>query len=233
MTNNGAVDLVNAQSGNIGSDRTSEKQKTQDQEPVRVLIIAENPLARLGLAALLTGQPGITVVGQTGSGGDLLTEISALHADVLLWDLDWNAAVERLSVLNEDSPPVLALLPSRGDAADAWAAGARGLLLHNADADEIATALVGVARGLAVFDPGLAAAVFPAPVPAPQEDLTPREREVLQLVAEGLPNKLIASRLKISEHTVKFHVNAILSKLNVASRTEAVVRAARLGLILL
>jgi two-component system, NarL family, nitrate/nitrite response regulator NarL len=226
MTNNGAVDLVNAQSGNIGSDRTSEKQKTQDQEPVRVLIIAENPLARLGLAALLTGQPGITVVGQTGSGGDLLTEISALHADVLLWDLDWNAAVERLSVLNEDSPPVLALLPSRGDAADAWAAGARGLLLHNADADEIATALVGVARGLA-------AAVFPAPVPAPQEDLTPREREVLQLVAEGLPNKLIASRLKISEHTVKFHVNAILSKLNVASRTEAVVRAARLGLILL
>jgi two-component system nitrate/nitrite response regulator NarL len=75
--------------------------------------------------------------------------------------------------------------------------------------------------------------LFPPPAPAPTEELTAREREVLQLLAEGLPNKAIAARLTISEHTVKFHVNAILTKLGVQSRTEAVVRAVRLGLIML
>jgi len=70
-------------------------------------------------------------------------------------------------------------------------------------------------------------------VPTPVEELTPRERHVLQLLAEGLPNKAIADRLGISEHTVKFHVSAIMSKLGAQSRTEAVTRAARLGLIIL
>jgi DNA-binding NarL/FixJ family response regulator len=93
-----------------------------------------------------------------------------------------------------------------------------------------------VALGLASLDPALAAALIPpqdqAPTP-PAEELTPRELEVLRLVAQGLPNKAIAQRLEISEHTVKFHVNAILGKLGVQSRTEAVVHATRLGLILL
>ena len=93
-----------------------------------------------------------------------------------------------------------------------------------------------MARGLTVVDPALAGAVFPArdrPLPAPVEDLTRRERSVLQLLAEGLSNKDIAARLDISEHTVKFHVNAILGKLGAHSRIEAVTRAARLGLLIL
>ena len=87
-----------------------------------------------------------------------------------------------------------------------------------------------------MFDPDLTGVLLPnaesSPTP-PVENLTPRELEVLQLLAEGLPNKTIARRLEISEHTVKFHVNAIMSKLNAQSRTEAVVRATQLGLILL
>jgi DNA-binding NarL/FixJ family response regulator len=99
-----------------------------------------------------------------------------------------------------------------------------------------------VARGLVVLDEGIAApllrpqgggAASPAEPDAPVEPLTPREVEVLQLLAEGLSNKLLGSRLGISEHTAKFHVNAILGKLGAQGRTDAVVRAARMGLILL
>ena len=89
---------------------------------------------------------------------------------------------------------------------------------------------------MVVLDPNLAAAVLPeiGRMPGrPMEELTPRELEVLRLLAEGLPNKTIAHRLDISEHTVKFHVNSILSKLGAHSRTEAVINATRLGLILL
>ncbi len=109
----------------------------------------------------------------------------------------------------------------------------------------MAAALLAVAEGLAVLDADFQQALAgpnPSSSPAPQyggdepppvEELTPRELEVLRLVAEGLPNKTIAQRLDISEHTVKFHVNALLGKLGVGSRTEAVVRATRLGLIFL
>ena len=96
--------------------------------------------------------------------------------------------------------------------------------------------LTAAARDLIIIDPPLAAPVLGARDPSsatPVEDLTPRELEVLGLLAEGLPNKAIARRLGISEHTVKFHVNAVLGKLGAQSRTEAVVRATRLGLILL
>jgi DNA-binding NarL/FixJ family response regulator len=89
---------------------------------------------------------------------------------------------------------------------------------------------------LVVIDPALCGAVMPSGEPSPEaptEALTPRELDVLQLMAEGLANKAIAQKLGISDHTVKFHVNAIMSKLNAQSRTEAVVRATRLGLIIL
>ncbi|MFP2961004.1 helix-turn-helix domain-containing protein, partial [Myxococcus sp. 1LA] len=102
----------------------------------------------------------------------------------------------------------------------------------------LVAALLSVARGLAVFDPALAElrgtsrATLTARNSSP-DALTPREREVLGLLAEGLSNKVIADRLDISEHTAKFHVNAVLAKLGVQRRTEAVVRAAKLGLVTL
>jgi DNA-binding NarL/FixJ family response regulator len=126
------------------------------------------------------------------------------------------------------------LLPDESLAADAWAIGPGGLLLRTAPPERLATALQAMADGLIVLDPR-----FPpdqlrrSASSASSTDLTPREREVLQLVAEGLSNRAIALRLSISEHTVKFHINAIMEKLGAQSRTEAVVRATRLGLIVL
>src|SRR5262249_58818697 len=118
----------------------------------------------------------------------------------------------------------------------ALAAGARGVLLRDTPADRLAAALEAAVRGLVVLDESLAEGWLrrPAAGAAPLvEPLTPRELQVLELLAEGLSNKAIAGRLGISDHTAKFHVNAILGKLGVQSRTEALVQAARLGLIVL
>jgi len=119
---------------------------------------------------------------------------------------------------------------------------ALGALLRDADAEEIVTAVNAVAGGLITLDRRLGRAFFqPERVAAPttaalgadEETLTAREREVLQLLAQGFPNKIIAQRLRISEHTAKFHVSAIMTKLAAASRTEAVTNAARRGLLIL
>ena len=129
---------------------------------------------------------------------------------------------------------VLAVLAEEGQAGEALGAGARGVILRDASGPRLAAAVQAVAEGLIVLDAGAAESVLrPRPAfPAAVETLTPREQEVLQLLAQGLSNKLIAARLGISDHTVKFHVNAILGKLGAQSRTEALAQAARLGLVL-
>jgi len=206
--------------------------------PLRILIIAGDTLARAGLAALLANQPNLVVVGQVAPDGDLMLPVNAYQPDVVLWDLGWNPApqLEALTALTEGGLPVLALLPDNAYASQVWAAGVRGLLLREAKADALVAALVSLGQGLVVLEPTFTnLAVLDPLTPASPlaEPLTPRELEVLQRMAEGLSNKLIARALDISEHTVKFHVNAILSKLGAQSRTEAVVRATRAGLILL
>ncbi len=205
---------------------------------IRVLIVGDDPLARAGLATLLSSQPGLGVTGQVASNSDLQDALGVYRPDVVLWDMGVSPAVglERLTGFREAGCPVVALLPDESIAPDIWSAGARGALMRDASAEKLMAALSSAAEGLAVFDPALASALLPSravPQAPLTEELTPREREVLQLLAEGQPNKEIARRLGISEHTVKFHVNAILGKLNVQSRTEAVVRATRLGLVLL
>ncbi len=204
----------------------------------RILIVAIDPLARAGLATLLSDQPGCYVVGQVDQGDDKPASLELYRPDVLVWDLGWDAgqALQRMAELPGGSPPVAALLPEATYAAEAWTAGARGLFLRDIPATELSGGLQAVTRGLVALDSRLAAALLPARAsitPAPLEELTPRELEVLHILAEGLPNKAIAQRMEISEHTVKFHVNTILSKLGAQSRTEAVTRATRLGLILL
>jgi DNA-binding NarL/FixJ family response regulator len=130
--------------------------------------------------------------------------------------------------------PVVALALDHAGAADALRAGARAVLLRGVSPDAIAAALAAAARGLAVLDATLASAFLRTPEGSDRaEPLTAREREVLALLAEGLGNKGIASQLGISEHTAKFHVNSILGKLGASSRAEAIVRAARMGLVLL
>lgn len=199
--------------------------------------MADDQLSRAGLAAMLAQQPGVEVAGQATGDDDLDTALEVYAPDVLVWDLGWNpvASLARLSELPETAPPLVALLVDDSIAAQARAAGARGLLLRDSNIENVVAALAAVARGLVVSDPNLAppAAPLPLSTSGPLPQLTPRENEALRLLAEGLPNKAIADRLGISEHTVKFHVNSLMSKLGAQSRTEAVTRATRLGLLLL
>ena len=155
------------------------------------------------------------------------------HADIA------QRGKDLLAVL-EDLPATITLLPENTEdpalVAAVWRSGVRGLLPRDLDSERLDAALQAVRHDLTVIDPMLALELqqIEQAVAAGEElleDLTPRELEVLQLVSEGLSNKGIARSLGISEHTVKFHVNAILGKLGAQSRTEAVVRATRAGLI--
>lgn len=206
---------------------------------MRVLVTAPDPLARAGLVALLGAQPIVEIVGQVAPDRELLVSRETYQPAVILWDLGWDpgATVELLAELVDELPPIVALVADEEAAASVWASGVRGLLLRDAEGATLAAGLEAVAHGLLVVDRELAGSLTawlpPRPVEALAEPLTPRELEVLQSLAEGLANKEIARRLEISEHTVKFHVNAILGKLGAQSRTEAVVRATRAGLIYL
>ncbi|MCS6872971.1 MAG: response regulator transcription factor [Anaerolineae bacterium] len=196
-----------------------------------VLIVARNPLARIGLSALLADR--MHVVGESAPDPALAAQIAQTQPDALLWDLDWEADAALVTAVSAESPPILALLDDSTLVSTVWASGARGILARNAQPGQIVAALTALMQGLAVFDPILADSFLPERTRPLEEPLTNREREVLRLLSEGLANKNIALRLGISENTVKFHVNAIMSKLGAQSRTEAVVRAVRLGLIAL
>jgi DNA-binding NarL/FixJ family response regulator len=195
---------------------------------LRVIVRSSDALARAGLSAILGAHPGYLVIGENGTDPEV-------HADVIVWEAgaEPRARPEELAELTEAGVPVVALVPDETSAGAALAAGARGILPRDVDADSLAACLGAVSQGLLVLHPELAAALPIRERPtALAEDLTPREREVLQLLAEGLPNKSIADRLQITEHTAKYHVAAILAKVGAQTRTEAVARAARLGLIL-
>jgi DNA-binding NarL/FixJ family response regulator len=203
-------------------------------EEVRVLVVSEDPLVRSGLASLLAGQAGIVVEGQTNP-EELPAEAGVGGAEVAVWDAGaGSSSLERLGETASRDLTVLVVLADEGQAAEALGAGARGVVLRDVGAARLAAAVRAVAEGLMVLDAVAAESVLrPRPVaPATVEHLTPREQEVLELLAQGLSNKLIAGRLGISDHTVKFHVNAILGKLGAQSRTEAIAQAARLGLVL-
>jgi DNA-binding NarL/FixJ family response regulator len=200
--------------------------------PVRVVLLSDDALARSGLAALLSGAPDIAIVAQGAStdGGALAIRPPP---DAVLVDLGPMSEGPESVAAAVAVAPTVALAAHDDEAGEALRAGARGVLFRSAPPDAIAAALVAAARGLAALDAGLATEWLRPPEPPAAEGLTPREREVLALLAEGLGNKTIAARLGISEHTAKFHVNAILAKLGAGSRAEAIVRAARQGLVTL
>lgn len=206
--------------------------------PVRLLVVAEDTLARAGLASMLEGHTDVLVVGQSAPHGDLDVMLGATHPEVVLWDLagDPEAQLQILADRAGELPPIVVLLPGAEHYAEARRAGARGLLSRQVDGETLVLAVQSARRGLRLIDPALEDATHGLPpheVPRPADDLTERELQVLRLVAEGLANKAIAARLAVSEHTVKFHLNAVLRKLGAQSRTDAVVRATRLGLLYL
>jgi DNA-binding NarL/FixJ family response regulator len=167
--------------------------------------------------------------------GTLGAAPSELTADVIVWDV-----AEGESLPSRSTAPVLAIVAAEKEACGALSSGARGALPRSSEASRIGPAAVAVASGHVVLDPSFAQrwlafeTELAAPAGAvPSELLSPREREVLSLLSEGLSNRDIAERLGISRHTAKFHVNAILDKLGAETRTEAVVLAARSGLLTL
>jgi len=195
---------------------------------VRVLVVGDDVLARAGLVALLAARDDLELVGQANP-----RELGRLaeHADVLLWD--GGTSVGSVG-LPDTQRPVVALIADDGQALSLLAAGVRGLLPRDAPISRIAATLATVSEGLLVLDEALAETVLRrAPAEPLVEPLTPREVEVLGLLAEGLPNKAIAKRLAISESTAKFHVTSVLGKLGAETRSEAIVLAARLGLVAL
>lgn len=209
---------------------------------ISLLIVADDLLARAGLAGLLAGQPGLSVAGQSDCGPQLDALLQEHAPDALLWDLGWDFGeaenaplLERLTDFSARLP-VLALLPDGEEVGRVWAAGVSGLLPRQVDGERLTAALNAIAAGLLVLDPGQRALLTPPPEIDPAEllePLTPREEDVLALLADGLTNRAIAHQLAISENTVKFHVQSLLGKLDAQSRTDAVVRATRLGLLIL
>lgn len=208
---------------------------------LRILIVAADALTRAGLAAILATQNDLQTVAQLQPTDDLENAINVFQPDVLLWDIGYDAdeALDLLAEHNQQTTapttPMLALLADATLAPAVWQTGVRALLPRSAPIATLAAALHATAANLVVLDSNSASNVLvPATgLPNSVEPLTTREREVLQLMAQGMPNKSIARELAISEHTVKFHVNAILSKFGAQSRTEAVVIASRAGLVLL
>jgi two-component system nitrate/nitrite response regulator NarL len=194
--------------------------------PVKVALLTDDPLLRAGLQSLLSELGSIDVVEREG-------------AEVALWDAGNDPAktLAKLGELRALPMPVVAVVGDPAHVAPAIAAGARGVVLRDQVGPGIDAALVAVRSGLTVIDTQLAESLVPSrPVPpshAPKGrgELTERERQVVQLLSEGLSNKLIADRLGISDHTAKFHVNGVMMKLGASTRTEAVVEAMRRGLI--
>jgi DNA-binding NarL/FixJ family response regulator len=206
-------------------------------------VAARSAVVRAGLQTVLHSAPDLEVI-TSQSGADGLVPIDAPDVDVLLVDLDrgGEAAVPRLSALSAagNAPALVVLTGPEGlSAAAALRLGARAVLAREAETEEIVAAVRAAAAGLVVLSSAAVESILPhLPTAGTEsssvhaEDLTPREIEVLAMLAEGAGNKLIARRLGISEHTVKFHVGSILGKLSASSRTEAVTIGIRQGLIL-
>ena len=209
---------------------------------IRVFIVAASPLARAGLQSLL-GTPDIKVVGSAANFELLADQQSDAKADIVLVDASgeqFEGAMDSLARSQLASEAAIVFLSDRFElrsVAETLRAGIRAVLPNDMSSDQLVAALEAAAAGLIVIHPAEVEAMFPAIEPASRppleltESLTPRESEVLQMLASGLANKEIATRLAISEHTVKFHVASILGKLGAGSRTEAVSIGIRSGLV--
>jgi DNA-binding NarL/FixJ family response regulator len=209
--------------------------------PIRVLVADDHPLFRDGLTALLTDAGDTELAGAATTGAEAVELARETQPDVVVMDLRMPGldGIEATRRIVADSPHIAVLVLTMFDDDDsvfsALRAGARGYLLKGADREQIRRAIRSAADGEVIFGAQLAAhmlAYFTA-VPAPPPvfpQLTGREREVLELVAQGRANAAIAARLGLSQKTVRNHVSNILTKLQVADRAQAIVRARDAGL---
>jgi len=201
--------------------------------PIRVLLVDDHAVVRSGLGALLLAFDDLELAGEAGSGEEAVRLCRQLQPDVVLMDLMMPLmdGAEATRIIKEQCPQIQVIALTSFKEKDlvqrALAAGAIGYLLKNVTADELAQAIRAAYAGQSTLAPEAAQALVQTvgQAPKPGGDLTPREREVLALMVEGLHNPGIAKRLVVSRSTVKFHVSNILSKLRASSRAEAVALA--------
>lgn len=214
--------------------------------PVRVLVVDDQPVVRAGFAAIVDAEPDLTVVGEAGDGASAVVLAGRLAPDVVLMDIrmpDMDGLTATGLLTRSERPPrvlVLTTFDLDSYVYEALRAGASGFLLKDALPAELLTGIRVVAAGEAMLAPAVTRRlidVFAGDAPAPPaatadllDALTPREREVLSLVAAGLANAEIADRLGVATGTVKTHVNALLTKLGVRDRVQATILAYDTGL---
>jgi DNA-binding NarL/FixJ family response regulator len=210
--------------------------------PIRILIADDHPMFRFGLRVLLEIEEGMVVVGETGDGAEAVAMAAELRPDVVLMDINLPGlnGIEATRQIVQDRPETAVLIVTMLDDDTVFAAmraGARGYLLKGAEGEETIRAVRAVAHGEAIFSPGAAekmVAYFShggqAAVPEPFPELTPREREILLLVGQGLANKAIAEKLFLSPKTVRNQVSTIISKLQADGRNQLMVLAREAGL---
>ncbi len=208
-------------------------------DAIRVLIADDHPLFREGVAHSLAAEPDMALVGQAASGEEVLSLARDLLPDVLLLDIAMPgkgglaAAVEIATACPATKIVMLTVSEHEDDLLAAFKAGARGYVLKGVSARDLANVVRAVASGEVYVSPSLAAGMLVEMtrrrLPDPLNELTEREREILQRVAQGLTNREIGERLHLAEKTVKHYMTNVLGKLHVRSRVEAALLAARRG----
>ncbi|MCZ6789634.1 MAG: response regulator transcription factor [Chloroflexi bacterium] len=212
------------------------------KETIRILVADDHPVLRDGLIAVLSTQSDFEVIGEAGSGAEAVRKAQVLQPDVVLLDLEMPEmdGVEALKLMRGSRPDVRVIIFTVFDTDErilgAVKAGAKGYLLKGVPRDQVFDAIRVVHAGGSLLQPVVASRLLDqiskgTDGPKDASSVTPRELDVLLLLAQGLQNKEIADNLSIAERTVKFHVGSILSKMGAGNRTEAVTIAVQRGLI--
>jgi DNA-binding NarL/FixJ family response regulator len=214
-------------------------------EKIRLLIADDHTLVRQGLSALFIAVPDIEVVGEAASGDEVISKADELKPDVILMDIQMPGVngIEATRRILQSRPNVgiivVTMLDDDNSVFAAMRAGARGYVLKGADKAEVLKTIRAVAEGEALFGPAVAKRFMnffndlgssPSPQPQVFPELTDREREILELIAQGQGNAVIAGQLSLSPKTVSNHISNIFNKLQVADRAQAVIRAREAGL---
>lgn len=207
------------------------------REPVRVLVVDDHPMFRDGVIHTLEAEADLTVVGQAGSGEEALRLLDDAAPEVVLLDIAMPrlGGISTAARINIDHPEIQVLMltvsENPDDLIQALKAGARGYVLKGVPGHQLVYAVRAVTEGEVFVSAPLAGAILHemtrAPVVDPLEELTEREREVLQLVGEGLTNREIGEKLYLAEKTIKHYMTSVLQKLHVRSRVEAALLAQR------